>query len=137
MSSLAEHSARRASFRIRLQLANVGDEDHLEQLEILLLLADTSTVTVLPYSSGIRSSSVSSRFFLCVGVLLVDFVVDRHHDRHACGRAIDRFTRLWHHAIVGGHHITTRSVTLAPRASAECGVAEVSRNTMLRLLIVT
>ena len=69
-------------------------------------LAETSTVTVLPpHSSGIRSSSVSSRLTRSgTGVRFVD-LVDRHDDRHVGRpRVIDRFPGLRHHAVVGRDH---------------------------------
>ena len=81
-----EHGARRAALRVGLELADVADEqDHLEQQRrcSVFFCADTSTVTVWPpHSSGIRPSSVSSRFDPSrAGVRLVD-LVDRDDDRH-------------------------------------------------------
>ena len=65
--------------------------------------ADTSTVTVLPpHSSGIRSSSVSSRLTrsgLAFGlsILLIATMIGTL----AALRVVDRFPRLRHHAVVG------------------------------------
>ena len=69
-------------------------------------LADTSTVTVLPpHSSGIRSRSVSSRLTrsgLAFGlsILLIATMIGTFGGPGV----VDRFARLRHDAVVGGHH---------------------------------
>src|SRR3546814_8745675 len=50
-----------------------------------------------------------------IGAGLIDFV-DGDDDRHLSGLGvIDRLDRLLLDAVVGGHHSTTMSVTVAPR----------------------
>ena len=80
-----EHGARRVALRVRLQLADVGDEqDHLEQqVEVLLLLRrhfdrDRLAAPFLGHQVELGQLALDA---LRVGVRLVD-LVDRHDDRH-------------------------------------------------------
>ena len=72
-------------------------------------------------------------------VRLVD-LVDRDDDRHVRRlRVIDRFPRLRHDAVVGGHdqHDDVGDLGAAARISVNAAWPGVSRNTMSRPLIVT
>ena len=102
-----DHDAARAAVRVGLELFEVGFEQHgLEQL-----------VDVVAAARGDRHhldrAAPLDRLQAFVGELLLDAVglrvffvhlVDGDDDRHACRLDVrDRFARLRHHAVVGGH----------------------------------
>ncbi len=107
----------------------------------VFFFAETSTVTVLPpHSSGIRSSSVSSRLTrsglaFALSILLIATMIGTF-----AARAWSIASRVC--GMTPSSAATTRitmSVTLAPRAriSVNASWPGVSRNTMFRLLMVT